>query len=180
MTRAAGQAAADPGDAPVGLRRRLGTFSFTARLLMTQVIVPNPCREYWGDIREAGSIARRRLAGKSDAAYLESGNGLLASLGKQGRDFIDLLIGADLVMAAASRARGKSARTLRKLASTLGDKTVELTDRLEAAFSDELRDTMDARLLVVSLIALHQLIGPVLFRAALSRAGEIGKMDAAR
>ena len=32
--------------------------------------------------------------------------------------------------------------------------------------------------LVVSLIALHQLIGPVLFRAALSRAGEIGKMDA--
>jgi hypothetical protein len=33
--------------------------------------------------------------------------------------------------------------------------------------------------LVVSLIALHQLIGPVLFRAALSRANEIGKMDAA-
>jgi Kef-type K+ transport system membrane component KefB len=32
--------------------------------------------------------------------------------------------------------------------------------------------------LVVSLIALHQLIGPVLFRAALSRAGEIGRMDA--
>jgi hypothetical protein len=31
--------------------------------------------------------------------------------------------------------------------------------------------------LVVSLIALHQLVGPVLFRAALSRAGEIGKMD---
>lgn len=31
--------------------------------------------------------------------------------------------------------------------------------------------------LVVSLIALHQFIGPVLFRAALSRAGEIGKMD---
>ncbi|HJR61488.1 MAG TPA: cation:proton antiporter [Vicinamibacterales bacterium] len=31
--------------------------------------------------------------------------------------------------------------------------------------------------LVVSLIALHQLIGPVLFRAALSRAGEIGGMD---
>lgn len=32
--------------------------------------------------------------------------------------------------------------------------------------------------LVVSLIALHQLVGPVLFRAALSRAGEIGRMDA--
>jgi len=32
--------------------------------------------------------------------------------------------------------------------------------------------------LMVALIALHQLIGPVLFRAALSRAGEIGGMDA--
>lgn len=32
--------------------------------------------------------------------------------------------------------------------------------------------------LVVSLIALHQLIGPVLFRSALARGGEIGKMDA--
>jgi Kef-type K+ transport system membrane component KefB len=33
--------------------------------------------------------------------------------------------------------------------------------------------------LMVALIALHQLIGPVLFRAALARAGEIGGMDAA-
>lgn len=32
--------------------------------------------------------------------------------------------------------------------------------------------------LCVALIALHQLIGPVLFRTALARAGEIGKMDA--
>ena len=29
---------------------------------------------------------------------------------------------------------------------------------------------------MVSLIALHELIGPVLFRIALARAGEIGKM----
>ena len=32
--------------------------------------------------------------------------------------------------------------------------------------------------LMVALIAIHELIGPVLFRAALARAGEIGKMDA--
>lgn len=31
--------------------------------------------------------------------------------------------------------------------------------------------------LVVALIAIHQLVGPVLFRFALARAGEIGKMD---
>jgi hypothetical protein len=30
--------------------------------------------------------------------------------------------------------------------------------------------------LLVALIAIHQLIGPVLFRAALARAGEIGQM----
>lgn len=29
--------------------------------------------------------------------------------------------------------------------------------------------------LVVALVALHQLAGPVLFRAALARAGEIGR-----
>jgi hypothetical protein len=30
--------------------------------------------------------------------------------------------------------------------------------------------------LMVALIALHELVGPVLFRSALARAGEIGKM----
>ena len=34
--------------------------------------------------------------------------------------------------------------------------------------------------LMVSLIAIHQLTGPVLFRAALARAGEIGGMDVGR
>jgi hypothetical protein len=33
--------------------------------------------------------------------------------------------------------------------------------------------------LMLALIALHQLIGPVLYRAALARAGEIGKLDEA-
>jgi len=34
--------------------------------------------------------------------------------------------------------------------------------------------------LMVALIALHELIGPVLFRAALARTGEIGRMDEPR
>jgi exodeoxyribonuclease V gamma subunit len=55
------------------------------------LFLSNPCREYWGDIAAAGEIARRKLAQRADAAFLESGNTLLASLGKQGRDFIDLL-----------------------------------------------------------------------------------------
>jgi Kef-type K+ transport system membrane component KefB len=33
--------------------------------------------------------------------------------------------------------------------------------------------------LVVAIIAIHQVIGPVLFRAALGKMGEVGRMDAA-
>jgi exodeoxyribonuclease V gamma subunit len=57
------------------------------------LFIQNPCREYWGDIAPEGEIARRRVQGKADARYLETGNSLLASLGKQGRDFIDLVAG---------------------------------------------------------------------------------------
>jgi Kef-type K+ transport system membrane component KefB len=31
--------------------------------------------------------------------------------------------------------------------------------------------------LIVSMITLHETVGPILFRAALSRAGEVGRMD---
>ena len=55
------------------------------------LFVQNPCREYWGDIAAESHIARRKLARKADAAYLQTGNSLLASLGKQGRDFMDLM-----------------------------------------------------------------------------------------
>jgi starch synthase (maltosyl-transferring) len=56
---------------------------------------------------------------------------------------VDLLIGADLVQAAANRAKGKAARSLRKYGATLGDTSLELTDRLEAAFAEELQALMD-------------------------------------
>ena len=47
---------------------------------------------------------------------------------------MDLLIGSDLVAEASIRARGKTARLLKKHASTLGDRSLELTERLEEAF----------------------------------------------
>ncbi len=53
----------------------------------------NPCREYWGDIEPEKRIARLRERRGDDAPdYLTSGNPLLASLGRQGRDFIDALV----------------------------------------------------------------------------------------
>ena len=52
--------------------------------------------------------------------------------------------------------------------------TLGLAILIDAEFPD-----WGARLyaLVVSMITLHETIGPILFRAALMRAGEIGKMD---
>lgn len=69
----------------------LELFAALAAHIDVHLFILNPCREYWGDIARAGEIARRKLARRAEAAYLETGNGLLASLGKQGRDFIDLL-----------------------------------------------------------------------------------------
>jgi exodeoxyribonuclease V gamma subunit len=51
----------------------------------------DPCREYWGDIRPERDIARLGEDIDPEEAYLTVGNPLLASFGKQGRDFLDLL-----------------------------------------------------------------------------------------
>lgn len=70
---------------------QLELFHALSRHRDVHLFVQNPCREYWGDIAGEGEIARKTLARAPDAAYLQTGNRLLASLGKQARDFIDLL-----------------------------------------------------------------------------------------
>jgi exodeoxyribonuclease V gamma subunit len=54
----------------------------------------NPSREYWGDVESPAATARRRSRwrreGRSDASrYFATGNPLLASWGRAGRDFLD-------------------------------------------------------------------------------------------
>lgn len=71
----------------------LELFTAIGEHIDVHLFLMNPCREYWGDIVPSGDIARRTLAREPGAAYLECGNALLASLGKQGRDFFDLLQG---------------------------------------------------------------------------------------
>ena len=73
----------------------LQLFGALGRKIEVHLFVQNPCREFWGDIRDPAAIARSALARSPEARYLESGNRLLASLGKQGRDFFDLLAGID-------------------------------------------------------------------------------------
>ncbi len=55
----------------------------------------NPSREAWGDIRDIRELAREDLGAVPGAGaddwYLDVGHPLLASLGKQGRDFFDAL-----------------------------------------------------------------------------------------
>lgn len=69
----------------------LDVFAALAAHIEVHLFISNPCREYWGDIATAGEIARSELARRPAGAFLDTGNALLAALGKQGRDFIDLL-----------------------------------------------------------------------------------------
>ncbi len=56
----------------------------------------------------------------------------------------DLLIGTEMVNAASTRARGKSGRQLRRHGAVLGDVGLDLAERLEVAFSEELAEGMDS------------------------------------
>src|SRR5690606_36170256 len=89
--------------APAGLPERLLVFGISslpphhlrvpqglARHVDVVICALNPSREAWGDIRDIRELARQPESTAEDW-YLEVGHPLLASLGKQGRDFFDAL-----------------------------------------------------------------------------------------
>jgi len=98
---------------PKGLPSRLSVFGVStlpplfiavatalARFIPVRLYFTSPTYHYWGDLRsprEASSLRRRlqttRRAPVGD--HLETGNPLLAGLGRQGRDFFNLLQQAD-------------------------------------------------------------------------------------
>ena len=55
----------------------------------------NPSREYWGDIVRRRELARAQATRPDEAALLDVGNGLLASLGWHGRALFDALAGLE-------------------------------------------------------------------------------------
>ncbi len=58
-----------------------------------ELFVLAPCRQYWADIVEPSIAARARVTGGPGAAeYYTTGNPLLGSMGRLGREFIDLAI----------------------------------------------------------------------------------------
>jgi exodeoxyribonuclease V gamma subunit len=68
----------------------LAVFARLAQRIPVQWFVPTPCREYWGDLDAPARLARRAARGES-VAYRAVGHPLLASLGRQGAEFIDAL-----------------------------------------------------------------------------------------
>lgn len=53
----------------------------------------NPCREYWGQIVSERELARLEQRGLTEGEWYETGNPLLASWGKLGREFFEAIIG---------------------------------------------------------------------------------------
>ncbi|MEE8524748.1 MAG: exodeoxyribonuclease V subunit gamma [Thermoanaerobaculia bacterium] len=87
---------------PTGLPRRLSVFGVStlppiflrlmtalSRFLPVRIYFVSPTYHFWGDLRS------RRKAAQPEDLHLEEGHPLLAALGRQGRDFFNLLQAAD-------------------------------------------------------------------------------------
>jgi len=96
---------------PAALPRRISIFGISALPLQHLAILHciaefcqvdlyllNPCQHYWGDIVPPAGKARKIVkeiatsSGLAEEDYLMVGNPLLASMGQQGREFVDLLL----------------------------------------------------------------------------------------
>lgn len=64
-----------------------------SQLCPVHIFVLNPSREYWGEIRSKREISKIHIKENADEneLYLEEGHPLLASMGKLGRDFLNVL-----------------------------------------------------------------------------------------
>ena len=74
---------------------QLAVFARLAATLDVHVFLLNPCRQFWAEIRSGREIARRVKDRDPRELYLETGNDLLAACGRQGRDFLTLLLDCD-------------------------------------------------------------------------------------
>lgn len=68
----------------------LNLFAGLSARVPVQWLVPTPCREYWAGLDTPAALARHAARGESVALHMV-GHPLLATLGRQGAEFIDLL-----------------------------------------------------------------------------------------
>ncbi|MCW8890216.1 MAG: exodeoxyribonuclease V subunit gamma [Sedimenticola sp.] len=66
-----------------------------AQMMDVHLFVLNPAEGHWMDLVSEKEKSQREMVSATDALYLDLGNPLLASLGKQGRDFFSALIAYD-------------------------------------------------------------------------------------
>ena len=78
---------------------QLRVFQHLADHIDVDIYFLNPCQHYWGDIASERDQARRSIrqlvqhgAPLADKDYFEAGNPLLSSMGKQGREFLEMLL----------------------------------------------------------------------------------------
>jgi len=65
----------------------LAIVQWLSRWCDVELLLLNPCREHWAEIVTPRAMAEAELEADGSELYLEVGNPLLASLGRQGRDF---------------------------------------------------------------------------------------------
>jgi exodeoxyribonuclease V gamma subunit len=65
----------------------LETIRHLTSIIDVHLFLLNPCQAHWADIVSPGEQARLVLQSSDEALYLEVGNPLLATMGRQGRDF---------------------------------------------------------------------------------------------
>ncbi|HBG08077.1 MAG: exodeoxyribonuclease V subunit gamma [Geobacteraceae bacterium GWC2_58_44] len=70
----------------------LEVLSRAARHIEVNLFLLNPCRQYWGQIVSQRELARLEQRGLGPEEWFETGNPLLASWGKLGREFFESII----------------------------------------------------------------------------------------
>lgn len=84
---------------------QMQTFEALATVQDVDIYFLNPCEHYWGDIASERDIAVKRsiralVSHEQDLVeedYLEAGNPLLSSLGRQGREYLEMLLDSDVI-----------------------------------------------------------------------------------
>ncbi|UTW13824.1 exodeoxyribonuclease V subunit gamma [Marinobacterium rhizophilum] len=142
---------------PGGLSSRLFVFGISAlpqtflqalqalgQRIDVHLFILNPCRHYWGDIVDPAYLAKlsRRLFRAGDAepaqgslfdagpaGYLESGNPLLASMGKLGRDYLHQLQDMELTGFDFFELPGEALQASQTLLGHVQRDILELEDR---------------------------------------------------
>ncbi len=72
----------------------------------------SPTEHYWADLRSKKQRARMRISNPGQVDYHDTGNDLLASWGRQGQAFQDLLLDGDVVEESEEHYRGYASDTL--------------------------------------------------------------------